>query len=570
VTYWQRITQRPTILQLRLWAGLILGSYVTLHLSNHALGLISVHAQETARPWIMWFWHSPLGQLLLYGSLTLHSSLGLYSLMRRRHYRIPKWEIMQLVLGLSIPYLLLVHIVNTRGTRILTRIDIDYVYEIANLWVDPATRFRQVALVLLVWVHFAIGIHFWLRIKPWYRRAFPVILIAMVMIPMVGLLGFAETGMKMTAKAGEEPQWFAAIKKHGVPSDPERAKIRANLKAWVGDAWLGVVFLAFCFGQIRNWAARGRRFIITYPGHHKVEAPLGMSILEVSRMAGLPHMSVCGGRARCTTCRVRIIHASGRLPAPTVAEDRVLQRIGAPPNLRLACQTRPCNDLTIHPLLNPTLASPPPPGQRGPEFGEEREVTVLFVDVRHSTQLAESRLPYDVVFVLNYFFAEMAEAVEQAGGHYSNFTGDGLMALFGLRRTNDKGAHAALSCANDMLQRLQQINQRLADELDAPIRIGIGVHTGIAIIGRMGPPKQPIISALGDTVNTAARVESFTKEISVPLVVSAQTLQSAGLVEGMPLTDVQLRGRHSLLTVAIFNEDTISQLLAPKVAQPVA
>src|SRR5436309_3098361 len=110
--------RRLTIADLRSVTGLILGLYVTMHLSNHALGLISVRAQEAARPWVMALWHSPPGQLLLYGSLMLHACLGLYSLVRRRHFWIPAWEWVQLALGLAIPYLLLVHIVNTRGTRI--------------------------------------------------------------------------------------------------------------------------------------------------------------------------------------------------------------------------------------------------------------------------------------------------------------------------------------------------------------------------------------------------------------------------------------------------------------------
>jgi adenylate cyclase len=115
--------------------------------------------------------------ILLYGGLLVHAFCGLAALARRRHYRMPLWEATQVLLGLSIPYLLLVHIVNTRGTRILTGIDINYPYEIANLWVDPWTRFRQILLVLLVWGHFTIGLHFWLRIHAWVRRAFPAILL---------------------------------------------------------------------------------------------------------------------------------------------------------------------------------------------------------------------------------------------------------------------------------------------------------------------------------------------------------------------------------------------------------
>ena len=114
---------------------------------NHALGLVSLDAQEDARPYVMALWHSPPGQILLYGSLIIHAICALASLARRRQYAMPYWEVTQILLGLAIPYLLLVHIVNTRGTRILTGIDINYPYEIANLWVDPWTRFRQILLV---------------------------------------------------------------------------------------------------------------------------------------------------------------------------------------------------------------------------------------------------------------------------------------------------------------------------------------------------------------------------------------------------------------------------------------
>jgi adenylate cyclase len=122
--------RRLTIADLRSVTGLIIGLYVTMHLSNHALGLISVRAQEAVRPWVMALWHSPPGQVLLYGSLSTHATIALIILFRRRHYYVPAWEAIQILLGLTIPYLLLVHIVNTRGTRILTGIDIDYAYGI--------------------------------------------------------------------------------------------------------------------------------------------------------------------------------------------------------------------------------------------------------------------------------------------------------------------------------------------------------------------------------------------------------------------------------------------------------
>src|SRR4051812_7558674 len=162
-----------------------------MHLANHSLGLISLSAQEAARPWIMAFWHSWLGQLALYGSLSTHAALGLRSLAQRRHFRIPLWEAAQLVAGLLIPHLLLPHIVNTRGARMAVGIDIDYEYEIAHLWINPWNRIRQVLLVLLVWGHFAAGIHYGLRFHAAYRRHFSLILAFYLFVPALGLLGYA-------------------------------------------------------------------------------------------------------------------------------------------------------------------------------------------------------------------------------------------------------------------------------------------------------------------------------------------------------------------------------------------
>jgi adenylate cyclase len=552
--------RRPTLADLRSVTGLVIGLYVTMHLSNHALGLISVRAQEAVRPWVMALWHSPPGQVLLYGSLSIHATIALLVLFRRRHYYMPRWEWTQILLGLTIPYLLLGHIVNTRGTRILTGIDIDYTYEIANLWVDPWTRFRQIALVLLVWGHFAVGLHFWWRLRQWYQRAFPAILVALVLVPTAALLGFAEVGMTMTAHARTDPQWMRAMKARGVPADPRRAKLRAALKDWAGASWFGVVGVVFSIAQVRNWRQRHSRFKVTYPDAAVIEAPIGMSVLEVSRMVRRAHMSVCGGRGRCTTCRVQITGAAGELPEPKEIEANALRRIRAPSDVRLACQLRPEVDVTVRPLLRPSLVTTTYHAL-GREFGEEREVTILFVDIRGSTSLAETRLPYDVVFLLNSLFATLAEAVENADGYYSNFTGDGLMALFGLEGEQADGAKAALRCALTMFETLNSFNDRLASELETPLAIGIGIHTGEAIVGRMGPPKTPILSAIGDSVNTTARLESTTKELGVPLVVSVETLRAAGISTSMPLKPVSLRGRAGTMAVAALDEASLRRIL---------
>jgi adenylate cyclase len=197
------------------------------------------------------------------------------------------------------------------------------------------------------------------------------------------------------------------------------------------------------------------------------------------------------------------------------------------------------------------------------EFGEEREITILFVDIRGSTSLAEARLPYDVVFLLNSSFAALAEAVEKSGGYYSNFTGDGLMALFGLDGKRAEGANAAMRCALAMFQTLDRLNERLAGELQTPLAIGIGIHTGQAIVGRIGPPKTPILSAVGDSVNTSSRLERTAKELGVPLVVSEETVRVAGLhISAMPTTQVSLRGRIEAIAVIALDQAGLRDILS--------
>ncbi|HEV7402795.1 MAG TPA: adenylate/guanylate cyclase domain-containing protein [Chthoniobacteraceae bacterium] len=553
---------RLTAGRLRSLTGLVIGLYVVMHLANHSLGLISLQAQESARPWIMTAWQSWVGQFLLYGSLFTHAGLGLHSVSQRRHFRLPKWEAAQIALGLAIPYLLLVHIMNTRGTRITTGIDINYEYEVANLWIDPWMRFRQVALVLLVWGHFTAGLHYWLRLRPWYRRNFHLILAAFIFVPAMGLLGFAETGKIMTAKARAEPAWFKWVTTHGVPADPVLAHRRALLKQWAGPSWLALVALVFAGTQLRNRREGRRLFSVTYPDDRCAKAPVGMTVLEVSRMIRRPHMSICGGRGRCTTCRIRVHQDAGQLPPPGETELRALARLGAPEGIRLACQLRPRKSVFAQPLVDPHGGGSVTPGLPGQSnFGEEKCVTVMFLDVRGSTKLAEHRLPFDVVFLMSHFFAEMATAVENAGGHYSNFTGDGLMALFGMEGDLEDGAMAALKCALDMLERLERINRRMAGELETPLAIGIGIHTGDAIVGRMGPPKTPILTALGDTVNTTARLESMTKELGAPVVASLVALTAAGVDINVPIESIQLKGRSTPLEAAVLDLDALALCL---------
>ena len=261
-------------------------------------------------------------------------------------------------------------------------------------------------------------------------------------------------------------------------------------------------------------------------------------------MLGVPHTSICGGKGRCSTCRIRVQADPEALPPPSTDEQRVLREIRAPPNVRLACQLRPRGSVSVVPLL---LSSKVGRGQfRRPIYaeGREQEIVILFADLRDFTQFAETRLPYDVVFILNRYFEEMGHTIEAAAGHVDKFIGDGLMALFGLDMSLTRASNQALVAARLMFMRLDELNHALAVNLDVPLRMGIGIHKGPAIVGEMGYGRTRSLTALGDTVNVASRLQVLSKTHQCELVVSEDLLRSAGLdLPNEIRREMEIRGR---------------------------
>ena len=176
--------------------------------------------------------------------------------------------------------------------------------------------------------------------------------------------------------------------------------------------------------------------------------------------------------------------------------------------------------------------------------GMELEIAVLFCDIRSFTKLAERMLPYDVVFLLNRYFAEMGRAVEEAGGRVDKFLGDGVMAHIGVDRGPVDGSRAALAASRTMPERLDPLNATHEGELKEPIGIGIGLHAGSTIVGEMGYGMTVTVTAIGDAVNTASRLEAETKSYGVQLVVSDIVARHAGVDLGAcPLREIEIRGR---------------------------
>ena len=558
----QRLRRICTARNLRLGSGLVMALFVATHLLNHTLGLISLDAMEAGRIVFTAFWHETPADPILFASILIHVTLAYYAIYRRRGWRMPPSEAFQLLLGIAIPPLLLVHVLGTEA------VDGSYAYVLLVLWTyDPMVALRQAAATLVVWGHACIGLHYWLRLKSWYGRVRPWLYAGALLLPALALLGFVSAGREV-ARLDREPGWRERLLAEVNVPAPEALEALLAIERWTLTALGGVLFLVLAARGVRSRVERRRRRVtVRYPGGREVRIAPGATILEASRANGIPHASVCGGRSRCSTCRIRIDAGRDALPPASPEERKVLERVDAPPNVRLACQLRPAADVSVTPLLPPNAG--PRDGFRAAAKmqGEERTIAVLFADIRGFTGFSETKLPYDVVFVLNRYFRSMGEAIEGAGGRVDKFIGDGIMALFGIDAPPAAGAAQALAAARGMAEALDDLNRLLASDLPAPLRIGIGVHVGPAIVGAMGYAEAVSVTAVGDTVNTASRLESMTKEFAAQLVVSADLAEEAGAdLAAWRREAVPVRGRKEPLTV--FVVDDARDLPAPAPRAP--
>jgi len=553
---------RQLVQRLRLYSGLVLMVYVTSHLANHMAGLWSLEALEASRLWFVAVWRSGPMTVLLYGALAIHMVLAAGSIvLREKLSGLPVLQQLQYVLGLLGPWLLLAHVVGTRGQHQLFGIDDTYTYVLLGLWHDmwSGAAMQAVALVV-VWTHGCIGVHQWLRYSAFYRRSRAWWFAAALLVPALSLAGYVAAGARVMQFAAN-PEWLAAAEAsfnlpgRGTDIDPEGRVIAVAtgylvlLAALVGVRWLVLAL-----------RRRRRSVIVRYASGQQVAVPQGATLLEASWLGGIPHASVCGGRGRCSTCRVRICDGLELLAPVQEPERRVLQRIGVPPNVRLACQTRPETSVEILPLLPPQQSASVPAGSRAAyTYGQERDIAVMFVDIRGFTGLAESRLPYDVVFILNRYVTDMGSAIEAAGGRIDKVIGDGIMALFGVDDSYASGCRASLDAARRMGENLRELNDSLANDLEQPLRIGVGIHGGSAIIGELGYRETRSLTAVGDTVNIASRLEAMTKEFATELVVSHAVADESGLdLAGFPSRQVTVRGRDDSLPVLLV--DSLSAL----------
>ena len=530
--------------RLRIGSALVLLSFVTTHLVAHCFLLVSFETADAVRRALMYPWRTTSGTVLLATAFVVHFCNALWSLYRRRSLRLSRWEGTQLALGLSIPFLLMAHVVGTPIAEATLDVTPGYNALLVVQWMlAPWLGLLQITAVLIVWTHAMIGMDHWLGTKPSYSRWRPLGFAFALLLPALALAGYVSGGNEVLREARTPDFVRTSLAQAHITAQTLATSARRSQIGWA--IFVALLLLPVVGRSVRSLSHRRRKpAMLTHAGGRSLPVYPGATVLETLRAHRIPHASVCGGRARCTTCRVMVTEGLDRLPPPSSLEAKALTRIGATAQTRLACQIRPTADLAVIPLLAAD-AGAADGAARGGLAGSERPITVVFVDLRGSTSLGEAKLPYDVLFILNQFFHEMTEALARTRGYYSQFTGDGLMALYGLH-TADAGAGVidAFRGAREMLARLDRLNQNLRADLRQPLQIGIGIHHSEAIVGTMGPPRSRIVTAIGDTVNTCARLEGLTRDLDCVVIASREAVEAAELdLSHLPLREAPVRGR---------------------------
>ncbi|WP_298838072.1 2Fe-2S iron-sulfur cluster-binding protein [uncultured Roseobacter sp.] len=344
-------------LRIMIATGMVMFVFITMHLTNLALGLRSVQTMEDWRWALSGVWSSflPL-KVLLQISLVLHFLVALVSLYWRNTLRLPAYDTAQLVAGVLIIPLLGMHVFGVMAVKELG-LEPTYALVLGQFWVvSPLDGLQQVVMLVVAWIHGAIGVYTWLQAREGAVRARRFFYPFVVALPILAMLGYVEAGRQIIpVEEGGEAFVLAndpnaagpTVDPAMIPEIIAQAKERPVTATRISLGLVALVLLARWIRLNRTVRSPVR---VTYRGRRPAtfEAETGLTLLEMARTNDLPHASMCRGRGRCGTCRVRVVSGGETLPPAGEPEARVLASWQAGPNERLACQLRPmAGDLVV-------------------------------------------------------------------------------------------------------------------------------------------------------------------------------------------------------------------------------
>lgn len=583
-----KATSKDWQLRIRLAAAICMAFFAVVYMVYYSIPLVELQYLITIQNFI-----SKILFLLIILpiAIVLHVSLGLWKLYNRNTLRIPLWEAAQICFGALIPFFLLIFVLRTYGPALIFGKGTGYIDQI--LFTYPKMSWLYVSMVVVIWTHAQIGVHNVVKLRKWYPKVKLIIIILFTLLPLLGIWGWLKAGEQLdtlfrnssnSQTQESEPSIDSYNSDYSYsnndsynysdsfsysndefilyePSYVEKEFLKI-IEKYIILFFIGLYTIVLSARFIRIMIMNNNKSIeIEYPDGKNVKVFPKTSILEASRINHIDHASICGGRGRCTTCRVKVVEGENNLSSIGERERKALNRIEAGEHIRLACQAE-CEKgkIAITPLLPPEVESSKARNETKYSAGSEVELAVMFTDIRGFTKLSEEKFPYDVVFILNRYFKELGSVIEKHNGVIDKFLGDGIMCYFGLGSEPGKACLDALKAAKEMAIKLKDINDKLKNALKDNLEIGIGINYGPVILGELGYKNNMHLTIIGDTVNTASRLEAANKEAKSQLIFSKNMLGLAKLdLPNIKDTSINVRGRKTSLDIAVVT-DIISEL----------
>jgi adenylate cyclase len=499
-------------------------------LRTNALGLISLDVAEAGLRVAVIIWHSVALTVVLYGAAAMHVVLAIFAIYERRTFK-PAIELLRIALGLWLPVMLIGHAITTRLEFELIGSPATYARIISKLWASNG-EWQHMGLLAPGWVHGCLGLHLVFARWPLWSRFRFALFAAALLLPVLSALGFLEMGRELARESRVSGSSLFAEAK--MPSQLARAgatpEAVVTMTRWRGGllwGYVGIIGCAFGARAARNLVERGRRDLMTvsYPDR-LVRVPRGWSVLEASRAFHISHASSCGGRARCSTCRIRITAGAEFCPPPNADERRTLEHIKAEPNVRLACQLRPSSDICFIPLIR---ADRPIYRQTIPLFDADREIVLLFCDFTNRFVLEREHMAHDVLFVFTRYAESICGAIRDAGGTISYVAHDSICGIFGLTSSLTRASRQALAAANDIDQALHELNAGLDQRWGCKANMVVSIHAGHATLSHIGQGTETIVAA-GKALEITHELRKAAARMRKSFAISSAVLTAAQTV----------------------------------------
>lgn len=543
------------IRQLRMYSGLIIFLYVTIHLLNHSLGLVSIKLMDQVSDYVSNFVRINAVSAILYLSFLIHLVFGLSSLFKRRSFNMSSKDWAQLILGLTLPWILIVHLIaNGYATR-FENLESSYALLVLATWVfDTKYIFLYNLLLVATWVHGIIGIQNITQNSEFYDKNKLFFTVVVWIVPILSVLGYTSAGKELISSIMiDEATIYQILGKANFTEDLgfRLTKLSNSVLLYYPSI---LVFLFVSALIIYRYRLSMREITVKYADGVEVKISKGTSILEASRENSIGHISMCGGRGRCSTCRVRVLSDHDDLPERNGVEEQVAKRLNLDSNVRLACQLRPISNITVRPLVSAPKTSVNEANKLSLS-GRETEVVVMFIDLRNFTLISEKLLPYDTVFLLNKYFKICGEAIAENNGIIDKFIGDGVMALFNSGERLKDNSIDALKAATVISEKMAALSRESEEDFQHRLGIGIGIHAGTTIMGEMGYGTSISETAIGDCVNVASRLEQLTKAEGCELIISEDLYLSSGVTEKpMSKKIIPIKGKANKMSICTFDK----------------